>query len=437
MKQGKRVMVGACLLVALCACAFLAGCMGPPDGPGPGPTTEPTTVTPTEIPSNEVASVVEANNMLAFDLYSKLVGEAPNEDTNIFFSPFSISSAFAITYEGARGTTADEIQSVFHFPGSMEAQRNGYKEVNSGINAGDPAYDLRVANALWAEETYPFLEDYIRAAEEYYSANTTNLDFINQPEQSRLTINAWAEEKTNEKITNLIPEGVINPLTRLVITNAIYFKGTWVKQFDEEKTYETDFTTASGAKVPVRMMQRTDEDAIFGYAETDTLQALRMPYEHESGKELSMMVLLPKQGDLHAVETALDAAMLKGLGDSMELQEVKVYFPRFKCETQYSLSDTLRAMGMPTAFSGGAADFSGMDGTKNLFISDVVHKAYVEVNEEGTEAAAATAVVMELSAIEEEPVPVFRADHPFIFLIQDDDTGNILFIGSISNPKEA
>jgi len=273
---------------------------------------------------------------------------------------------------------------------------------------------------LWAENTYPFLNDYITTAEEYYSADLTNLDFINKPEESRLTINKWAEEKTEEKIKNLIPAGMIDPMTRLVITNAIYFRGTWVKQFDKNNTYEADFITSSGETVKVWMMQRTDEDAIYGYAENDEFRMLKMPYEHECGKELSMIAVLPKDNDLR-----------------LEIQQVLVYFPKFKIETEYTLSETLKEMGMPTAFSD-AADFSGMDGTTGLFISDVVHKAYVDVNEEGTEAAAATAVVMELKAVsEEEPVPVFRADHPFIFLIQDNETGNILFMGRISNPEES
>jgi len=290
---------------------------------------------------------------------------------------------------------------------------------------------------LWAENTYPFLNDYITTAEEYYSADLTNLDFINKPEESRLTINKWAEEKTEEKIKNLIPAGMIDPMTRLVITNAIYFRGTWVKQFDKNNTYEADFITSSGETVKVWMMQRTDEDAIYGYAENDEFRMLKMPYEHECGKELSMIAVLPKDNDLRVVEETLDADKLAETEESLEIQQVLVYFPKFKIETEYTLSETLKEMGMPTAFSD-AADFSGMDGTTGLFISDVVHKAYVDVNEEGTEAAAATAVVMELKAVsEEEPVPVFRADHPFIFLIQDNETGNILFMGRISNPEES
>jgi len=287
---------------------------------------------------------------------------------------------------------------------------------------------------LWAEQTYQFLAEYISTADRYYSAQTTNMDFVTKPDESRITINRWVEEQTEDKIKDLLPAGSIDPATRLVITNAIYFKGSWVKQFDEEKTTEENFRTGTGSTVRVPMMQRIDEDAIYGYAETDSLQVLSMPYESDSGKELSMLVLLPKGDNLTAVGHSLDTDTLSDLQQSLTSRQVMVYFPKFTMETKYSLPQTLSAMGMPTAFTG-AADFSGMDGARDLFIDDVIHQAFVELNEEGTEAAAATAVVMKLSAMPvEEPVPVFRADHPFIFLIQDDDTGNILFMGRVTNP---
>ena len=429
----KSILPVAVVLLACLFCVF-AGCTGTPGSDG----TETATPTPTQSVSHTgsaVESVVDANNMFAFDIYKQLSDEN-SEDDNLFLSPFSISSALALTYEGAKGETADQIQSVFYFPDSIETLRNGYQEVNAGINAGDPEYDLEVANALWAEETYPFLEDYINTAETYYSANTTNLDFINQPEESRVTINDWVAGKTNDKIEDLIPEGMINSMTRFVITNAIYFKGTWVLQFDKNMTTEADFTTPSGETVTVDMMKRTDDDAVYGYAETDGLQVLEMPYENESGKKLSMIVLLPKENDLKEAEDALSADNLEEITDSIKSRQVKVYFPKFKLETEYLLSDTLIDMGMPMAFTG-SADFSGIDGTKYLYISDVVHKAFVEVNEEGTEAAAATGVVYASGmSPEKEPIPVFRADHPFIFMIQDDETGNILFIGRISNPAQ-
>ncbi len=384
--------------------------------------------------SENAKVVVQANNEFGIDFYSQLAGQPENEGRNIFFSPWSISSALAITYEGARNTTADEIRSVFHFPASFDTLRKGYLELSSSLNGGDSGFTLNTANALWAEKTYSFLPDYVGNANRYYGAKTTNLDFVNNPDMSRNTINSWVEEKTKHKITGLIPEGGIDPSTVLVITNAIYFKGTWLKQFDPEKTMEEDFILGDGTTLRVPMMTRTDKDAEYWYAETESLQVLGMPYAHNKGKGLSMLVLLPKGNDLESIETTLSVWKIEELNQALTYQRVMVSFPRFKMETTYSLSDTLSEMGMPSAFSD--ADFSGMDGSRNLFIDEAYHKAYIDVNEEGTEAAAATAVVMNRSLAPGEPVPVFRADHPFLFLIQDNDTGNILFMGRMANPAE-
>jgi serpin B len=436
--------MGGCLFLAfVIICIAIAGCTGtPPAQPAtpPATTTPEVPVTIPSGPSDTTAeqAVIGANNRFAFDLYSRLIGKE-NAGGNLFFSPFSISSALAITYEGAKGQTADEIRSVFYFPSDTSALRNGYAGLNAAINSGDAAYSLRTANALWAEKTYPFLPEYMENAERYYGAKVTNLDFINQPGPSRITINRWVEEQTNDKIKDLLPEGTIDPLTRLVITNAIYFKGTWVKQFDTNKTTEEDFRTAAGKTVKIPMMQRTDEDAIFRYAETDDLQLLEMPYEHASGRQLSMVVLLPKGDSLALVEANLGADSLSDLIRSAKSRQVRIYFPKFKLETRYGqLADTLGAMGMPTAFTA-AADFSGIDGKGDLFISDVIHQAYVDINEEGTEAAAATAVVMRLASApaDADPVPVFRADHPFLFFIVDDETESILFMGRIADPTPA
>jgi serpin B len=243
------------------------------------------------------------------------------------------------------------------------------------------------------------------------------------------------EDKTEERIKDLIPAGVIDPMTRLVITNAIYFKGDWVKQFDKNKTTDAEFRTAPGTSVKIPMMQRTDDDAIYLYSENSDLQMLSMPYEHTTGKALSMVILLPRSDNLTITEASLSTGTLTALQQSATSRRVMIYFPKFTLETKYSLPETLGSMGMPTAFTGNA-DFSGMDGTKDLLISDVIHQAFVAVNEEGTEAAAATAVVMKLAAAPggADPVPVFRADHPFLFLIQDNETGSILFMGRVMNP---
>jgi serpin B len=424
----------ACCLICMAA-VIIPGCLTSPSGTPVTPTpTPPIIPTPGDDGQTSRAeeSVVDANNRFALDAYRQLHGKPGN----LFFSPFSLSSALAITYEGARGTTADEIRSVFHFPADDASLRGGFRELYRGINQGNARYLLSTANALWAEKTYAFLPEYMNTAREYYGANATNMDFRNQPEPSRQTINRWVEDHTNNRIRDLIPQGAIDPLTRLVITNAVYFKGTWVKQFDANKTKEAPFTVAPGTTVPVRMMERTDEDALFNYTETDTVQVLRMPYAADGGKQLSMLVILPKGNDLSAVEKTLTVERLDDWRNALSSRRVMVYFPKFTMETKYSLPATLSAMGMPTAFTTDA-DFSGMDGTRNLFIGDVIHQAFVDVNEEGTEAAAATAVIIRLTAIRDEPpIPVFRADHPFLFLIQDDETGNILFMGRVMDPGQ-
>ncbi|MFA6282007.1 MAG: serpin family protein [Candidatus Omnitrophota bacterium] len=376
--------------------------------------------------AQEIAPVVEANNKFAFELYSKY----KSKDGNVFFSPYSISSALAMTYEGARGKTAEEMLAVFHFPKEATLCREGFLSINNQINKEDKRYELKVANALWAQKDSRFLEAYFKLIESYYGGGVTNLDFINDTENSRLTINNWVEEKTNKKIKNLIPQGIITTMTRLVLTNAIYFRGKWLMQFDEKNTVEGDFKVTPENSVRVKMMKKTDKEAEFNYGETDKLQILELPYD---GQELSMLLLLPKNGDLKSVEQSLDSQTLTALKNKLQMQWVNVFLPKFKFETKYFMADDLKEMGMPTAFSD-MADFSGMTGNKDLFISQVIHQAFVEVNEEGTEAAAATAVIVEKCSVLPSRPKIFKADHPFIFIIQETKTGNILFIGRVSDP---
>lgn len=394
---------------------------------------EPTT-TPTPAKQSDItiaSNIVEANNQFALDYYAVLKNKAGG---NIFCSPFSISSALAMTYEGAKGQTAQEIASVFHFPEDIQTLRTEYQNIYSEINKTDKAYELKTANALWAQKDYPFLQNYLGTIEQYYNGKTTNLDFASDTENSRLTINGWVEDQTNDKIKDLIPQGVLDPLTRLVLTNAVYFKGEWVKQFNKEDTIKNYRFNTGFRTVEVDMMNRTDDESEFNYTENDQLQVLELPY---SGEDLSMLILLPKNNDLPSLENSLSTEKLSDWKQNLENQRVDVYIPKFKFETKYMMSEDLGKMGMPTAFGGGA-DFSGMDGTQNLYIGSVIHQAFVEVNEEGTEAAAATAVVMfDLAAPPETPtIPTFMADHPFIFLIQDNATGNILFIGRVINPSQ-
>jgi serpin B len=375
-----------------------------------------------------VKLIVDANNQFAFELYAKF--NEQSKDNNIFYSPYSILTALTMTYEGARGKTAEEMRSVLHIPEDPDARRPNFASIYNDINKKDKPYKLSTANALWAQKDYRFLEEYIQCVEKYFGGKVTNLDFAGASEQSRQTINKWVEDQTNNKIKDLIPPGLLNAYTRLVLTNAIYFKGTWVKQFDEKDTREEDFTTSSGKTTKVPMMRLTGDNAKFKYGETDEIQVLEMPY---SGDELSMLIILPKAEDLAGVEESLSLEVLAGWQDMLYEQRVDIFIPKFKFETKYFIAENLKEMGMPTAF-GSTADFSGMDGTKALFIQNVVHQAFVEVNEEGTEAAAATGVVMGITSA--RPItPVFRADHPFIFMIINNSTGNILFMGRVSDPS--
>jgi len=368
-----------------------------------------------------VQEVANANNKFAFDLYSEL---KKSESGNIFYSPYSISAALAMTYEGAEGKTSDEMKSVFHFP-EDNILRTNFAAIYNDINEGNNAYELKTGNALWVQQDYPFLEDYMSRVEKYYGGKAANLDFISETEKSRQTINTFIEEQTNDKIKDLISAGMLNSLTRLVLTNAIYFKGTWEWEFDKSDTREQDFKIAPDNIVKTPMMFMDPDKAEFNYVDLEKLQVLELPYK---GEKISMLILLPKE-NLENIE--LSSEKLNEYKSQMEETKLdSIYLPKFEFDTKYLMSETLKGMGMLTAFTWDA-DFSGMTGYKDLFISFVVHQAYVKVDEKGTEAAAATAVGMPMSAA---PRNIFRADHPFIFIIQEKETGNILFLGRVVNP---
>lgn len=373
-----------------------------------------------------IKAVTNANNKFAFDLYSQL---DKSENGNLFYSPYSISAALAMTYEGAKGKTADEMKSVFNFPESNILRPN-FAAIYNDINKGASDYELRTGNALWVQQDFPFLADYKTRVEKYFGGKAANLDFVSESEKSRQTINSFIGEQTNNKIKDLIPTGFLNAMTRLVLTNAIYFKGTWQWEFDTSDTRDSDFKITPTNIVKTPMMNMDPDKASFNYADTGDLQILELPYK---GDEISMLVLLPSE-NLDAIETTLTAEKLNEYKSKMKETKLdSISLPKFEFDTKYFMKDVLSALGMPTAFSE-SADFSGMTGKRDLFISFVIHQAYVKVDEKGTEAAAATAVGMQTTSV--RPRTDFRADHPFVFLIQDKGTGNILFFGRMVDPTK-
>jgi serpin B len=373
----------------------------------------------------ETSAVTRGNTRFALELYGKL----RTREGNLFLSPFSVSTALAMTSAGARGQTLEQMEAALHLPPQRAlhpANAALFRQVNDpGKSRG---YQLSVANALWGQQGFPFLPAFLELNKEHYGAGLFAADFAADPEPARKAINAWVEKETRGRIKDLLAPGTIDRLTRLVLTNAIYFKGDWASQFKKASTRDGDFHVSPGRAVKAPLMF---QKATFGHLDGGTFQALEMPY---AGKELSMVVLLPKKADgLAALEKELTPDALAGWLKKLRQQEVMVTFPRFRVTAEFELKSALSDLGMPLAFSA-AADFSGMNKDRErLYLSAVVHKAFVEVNEEGTEAAAATGVVVKARAAPADPV-VFRADRPFLFLIRDGRSGSVLFLGRLVNP---
>ena len=375
----------------------------------------------------DIDSIVAGNNSFAFDLYRQLA----RDKGNLFFSPYSISSALAMTYAGARGETAKQMADVLHFSLAPERLHPAFSDLTGMFNAGGKSYQLSVANALWGQVGYAFLPEFLDITKKYYDAGFKEVDYVKAREQARQTINKWVEAKTNDKIKDLIKPDDLSPLTRLVLTNAIYFKGKWEIQFKPEATRPMPFYISAKEKVDVPMMHQV---AKFNYAENDQVQILEMPY---TGGDLSMVVLLPKPGyELAKLESMLRPEVIRSWLSQLSKEKVEVFLPRFKLEERFVLNEELQGLGMIDAFDKVAADFSGMTPGPDLYISMVIHKAFVEVNEEGTEAAAATAVIMDAKAMILDEPHVFRADRPFVFLVRDLRSGSILFMGRLANPAK-
>jgi len=372
--------------------------------------------------------LVEANTAFALQLYGKL----RSTEGNLALSPYSISSALATTYAGARGDTARQMEQTLHFDPSNTGLHERFGRLDAALKAARGSNELSIANSLWPQAKYPFREEFLNLLKKDYGATVTPLNYEREAELARARINQWVDDKTRHKIAEIIGPGVLKELTRMVLVNAIYFKGTWATPFPESATQPDKFYAQPDTVLTVPFMHKGGQ---LRYAENDQLQLLALPY---IGRQLEMVILLPRRRDgIGPLESSLTPASLAAWTSGMRNQAVGVALPKFKMASGFSLAQALEGLGLTDAFDPSRADFSGMDGRAHwLYLSAVLHKAYVEVNEKGTEAAAATAVVVTERAVRIQERPrEFRADHPFLFLIRDSTTGSILFIGRVVKPE--
>ncbi|WP_331236153.1 serpin family protein [Natronorarus salvus] len=450
MNVRRRDLLTACALTV----SPLAGCLG--DDPSNGTDTDDRTPEPSdgadhrtpsepvgpEVDDEILTELVAGNTRFAFDLFEWLVAE---ESGNLVVSPYSISIALAMTYAGARGETAEEMVETLRFTLEEETHEafatlaheladrdeEGEDPESDGDDDDELSVTLRVANALWGQEGYPFRDEFLDETEEYYGAGLTEMDFEGDPDGTREEINAWVEARTEELIEELLPEGSIDASTVLVLTNALYFRGDWATPFDGDETTDGEFTTLDGDIVDVPLMSHS-ETVSFEYVDLDGAQAIELPYV---GGDLAMTLLVPDEGEFEAFEAGFTPDRLGEITGALEPTPGDLTMPNFEHGTEVSLPEALSELGMPSAF-GSDADFSGMVDGGGLWIDDVIHESVVAVDEEGTEAAAATAVVMEESA-PPEPEFEFVVDRPFLYLIRDRVTETVLFVGRVVDASEA
>ena len=389
-------------------------------------------VTSPNVPSIDTQTLVNGNNAFALDIYQTLSAE----EGNIILSPFSMSLALAMTYAGARGETESQMAETLHFDLPQGQLHPAFNALDQDLaTRGEAKSDeekplqLNIANAVWAEQTYPFLQEFLDVIASNYGAGIRLADFVNQFASVRSEINDWVYDQTEEKIKDLLPEGVLSSDTRMVLVNAIYFKADWLSQFDAADTFEAPFHLLDGTEITVKMMNQA---TFMPYYHGDGFQAVELPY---AGDTAAMDILVPDEGNFEAFESSLDADLFNETINGLQPASLQLSLPKFTFESSFSLSDALKSMGMLDAFDGNAADFSGMSERNDLFISDVIHKAFVAVDEEGTEAAAATAVIMEVTSAMMSDITL-TIDRPFIFIIRDIPSGQILFIGRVLNPVQ-
>jgi len=423
---------------------WLAGCGSDTPSPSAEPATTDTEASsdasPEQAASDEQTAsegpdaidLPAANTAFAFELYQML----RIDEGNLFFSPYSVSAALAMALVGARGDTADQMAEVLRFGEQAAAVPGAFGRLDETLASRAETSDsyegvgfaLHVVNALWPQEGYAFEDSFIATLSTAFGAELNALDYAADPEVARITINDWVSDQTKERILDLIPPGLISELTRLVLTNAIYFDAPWLEPFLPEDTALIPFTRLDGTPVGVDMMHR---GGTLQYAPWEGGQAFELPY---NGNELTMVVLLPDEGSFEAFDSSLTAALFDGIVTSFSTRNVSLGFPKFEYEDDVSLVPYLQSLGLTDPFDGERADFSGITGDRDLVISDVLHKAFVSVDEEGTEAAAATAVLFRATGIPAEPLEVI-VDRPFLFVIRDRATGSILFVGRVLDPS--
>ncbi len=384
------------------------------------------------VPPTDLQILVGGNNAFALDLYAALRGE----DGNLIASPYSISLALAMTRAGAAGETARQMDAALRFDLPPERLHPAFNALDLELAsraqaASDEAepLQLNVANAVWAQQDHPFRSEYLDLLALNYGAAVFPADFVSQAEPARIEINRWVSAETEGKIRDLLAPGALDASTRMVLVNAIYFKADWQTPFDPNDTYDAPFYLLDGSQETVAMMHN---ELTLPYLRGDNFQAVELPY---AGGTAAMTLLVPDSGQFAAFESSLDFDRLEAILAQMQPVEVQLGLPKFTFRSQFDLAQTLSGMGMPDAFDPGRADFSGMDGARDLYISNVVHQAFVAVDEEGTEAAAATAVIMALSAVMPQGIPL-EINRPFIFILRDLPTGQILFIGRVLQPGE-
>ncbi|MGC9521161.1 MAG: serpin family protein [Anaerolineae bacterium] len=373
-----------------------------------------------DVAADDLSSAAMGQNAFAFDLYQAI----RESDENLFYSPYSISVALAMTYAGTQGDTAQQMAEVLHYELPQDRLHPAMNALAQSLT-NQEGLTLTVANSLWAQGDYAFLDAFLETLARNYGAGVRIVDYVDPVarEEARQAINDWVLDETDGKVEELILEDMLTDLTRLVLANAIAFEADWEDPF-RHGTEDDTFYLPDGTEVTVPMMARR---ATTLHAETERYQAVDLPYK---GDRMHMMVLVPAEGEFEEIEAELDAGLAQTLIDSTEAKDVKLYMPKFSYDARLALKDILIDLGMIDAFDPDLADLSGMDGTTRLYISHVAHKAFVSVDEEGTEAAAATGVV-----VAEESMPLMvRVERPFIYFIYDTELDVILFVGRVLNP---